>query len=239
MANPFTQPATWWNALRSQMPWKGSKANSAADSPAARTQAAQAISNSPGRTHPVGYLINRPDGLTGTQGTGYDYVWAGNGIFVQSQSGLITARILISPTATRGLNPTEEKLQLAHGRIPSHILDEGIRWMLEEPETERFFAIAWANGNYHPVYPEQQGNNSSLQYHTPTMPTVAEFHSHGPHQARFSPTDDQDEQAFRIYGVLGNTEDGQHEMKLRLGIYGHHRNLSWSQVIDGPEENTP
>lgn len=204
----------------------------------ARAGAAQSLSKAPGTQTPVGYLINRRDGLTGSQGLWYDYVWAENGLFVQSQNQLITARSLISPVTTKGLNPTEEKLELPHGPIPRELLEEGLRWMLETPETERFFTITLERGAYHLTFPDQQGNSSAVNYTPSKSPTIAEFHSHGPHQARFSATDDQDEQAFRIYGVIGPTTRPNPQIALRVGIYGNHRTLHLDQVFTSPTEST-
>ena len=45
---------------------------------------------------PVGYLVNHPAGLAGVQGIGYDYVLGSGGVYVQSRSAHLTARIPVS-----------------------------------------------------------------------------------------------------------------------------------------------
>ena len=182
---------------------------------------------------PVGYLVNQPAGLAGSQGIGFDYVVGSGGLYVQSESAHLTARILVAPADVRGLAPVSEKLALARGPIPAGLFEAGLRWFLETPDTERFFAVGWDQGAYRLAVPPQAGTSASLTYQPPAG-VVAEFHSHGSHRAFFSATDDGDEQGFRIYGVVGRLHDPLPEFTLRVGIYGHFAPLEWAQVFDGP-----
>ena len=181
---------------------------------------------------PVGYLVNRREGLTGSHGIGYDYVLGSGGMYVQSESANLTARVLAAPCKVRGLASVTEKVELAHGRIPARLFEVGLRWFLDDPTTERFFAVRWDGRAYRLVVPEQEGTASSLKY-TPPPGVVAEFHSHGSSRAFFSKTDDNDEQGFRIYGVVGRLDDPEPELSLRVGVYGYFAPVDWSQVFDG------
>ena len=181
----------------------------------------------------MGYLVNHLAGLSGFHGVGYDYVLGSGGLYVQSESAHLTARVLIAPAWVRGLASVSEKLELAHGLIPAHVFELGLGWMLGAPGTERFFAVAWEGDAYRLVVPPQEGTASSLTYEPPAG-MVAEFHSHGKHSAFFSATDDRDEQGFRVYGVVGRLDTPTPELTLRVGIYGHFAPLHWSQVFDGP-----
>ena len=181
----------------------------------------------------MGYLFNHPSGLSGFHGVGYDYVLGAGGLYVQSESAHLTARVLVAPVEVRGLASVSEKLALTHGPIPAHAFELGLGWMLAAPGTERFFAVRWDGEAYRLVVPPQEGTGSSLSYEPPAG-VVAEFHSHGSHRAFFSATDDRDEQGFRIYGVVGRLNTPAPELTLRLGIYGHFAPLRWSQVFDGP-----
>ena len=180
----------------------------------------------------MGYLVNQPAGLAGSQGIGFDYVVGSGGLYVQSESAHLTARLLVAPADVRGLAPVSEKLELANGPIPAQLFELGLRWLQEAPGTERFFAVGWDGDAYRLVMPPQAGTSSSLTYQPPAG-VVAEFHSHGRHRAFFSATDDGDEQGFRIYGVVGRLHDPWPELTLRVGIYGHLAPLDWSQVFDG------
>ena len=182
---------------------------------------------------PVGHLVNHNDGLAGSQGIGFDYVLGSGGLYVQSQSAHLTARILVAPCEVRGLAPVPKKVELAHGPIPAGVFELGLRWFQDDPDTERFFAVGWDGRSYRPVVPEQEGTASSLSYRPPAG-VVAEFHSHGRSRAFFSKTDDRDEQGFRIYGVVGRLNTDRPELSLRAGIYGHFTPVDWPQVFDGP-----
>ena len=182
---------------------------------------------------PVGYLVNNKDGLAGSNGIGYDYVLGSGGVYVQSRSANLTARVLVASAPVRGLAPISEKVELAHGPIPSGLFEVGLSWFLDDPDTERFFAVRWDGCSYRLVVPEQEGTTTSLEY-TPPAGVVAEFHSHGTSRAFFSKTDDGDEQGFRIYGVVGRLDDLEPELSLRVGVYGHFAPVDWPQVFDGP-----
>ena len=181
----------------------------------------------------MGYLVNRPGGLAGSQGIGFDYVLGLGGLYVQSENANLTARALVAPAEVRGLAPVSEKLELAHGPIPAHVFELGLGWMLAAPDTERFFAIRWDGDGYRLVVPPQEGTGSSLSYQPPSG-VIAEFHSHARHRAFFSATDDRDEQGFRVYGVVGRLGTPAPELTLRVGTYGHFAPLDWRQVFDGP-----
>ena len=182
---------------------------------------------------PVGYLVNHPGGLAGIQGIGYDYVLGSGGLYVQSESAHLTARVPVASCTVRGLAPAAEKVELAHGPIPAALFEIGLRWFEDTPHTERFFAIRWDGRAYRLVVPEQEGTASSLKY-IPPAGVVAEFHSHGRSRAFFSKTDDRDEQGFRIYGVAGRLDSDRPELSLRVGVYGHFAPVGWSQVFDSP-----
>ena len=181
----------------------------------------------------MGYLVNHPAGLAGSQGVGFDYVLGAGGLYVQSESAHLTARVLVAPAEVRGLAPVSEKLEMAHGPIPAQLFELGLAWLLAAPGTERFFAITWDGNAYRLVMPPQAGTGSSLSYQPP-QGVIAEFHSHGRHRAFFSATDDGDEQGYKVYGVVGLLDTPAPELTMRVGIYGHFAPLDWSQVFDGP-----
>ena len=180
---------------------------------------------------PVGHLISHTDGPSGRQGVGYDYVLGRNGLYVQSASKKMRARIRIAAADVRGLVAVGEKLKLADGPIPIHLLALGLDWFASDPGVERYFYIHHSGGEYRIAAPEQTGNATSLTY-SPPRSAVAEFHSHGPMRAFFSSTDDADEQGFRIYGVIGGLNKNP-EMNLRIGVYGHFAPVRFAEVFSG------
>ena len=181
----------------------------------------------------AGYLVNRLSGPEGVPGLGYDYLIAQNGLHVQSQNPFITARTQLSTTHVRGLAPAPHLLHLSHGRIPKRVFETGLRWFQDTPDTERFFGVTWDGDEYRIVAPQQTGHATRLHYQPPSG-LVAEFHSHARSAAFFSSTDDADEQAFRIYGVVGKLHTPWPELRLRIGIYGYFGQLDWTDVFEGP-----
>ncbi len=187
-----------------------------------------------GAPGPVGYLVNHPAGLAGVQGIGYDYVLGSGGVYVQSQSADLVARVVVAPGEVRGLAPVDEKVALPNGPIPARLFEKGMCWFQDAPDTERLFAVRWDGRAYKLVVPQQAGTATRLAYQPPAG-VVAEFHSHGGSRAFFSATDDRDEQGFRIYGVVGRLDTPKPELRLRVGVYGHFAPVDWSQVFDGPQ----
>ena len=171
--------------------------------------------------------------MAGVQGIGYDYVLGSGGLYVQSESAHLTARVLAAPCEVRGLAPVTGKVELTHGPIPARLFKVGLRWFQDDPNTERFFAVRWDGRSYRPVVPPQIGTATRLKYRPPAG-VVAEFHSHGTSRAFFSKTDDGDEQGLRLYGVAGRLDTDRPEVSLRVGVYGYFAPVEWSQVFSGP-----
>jgi len=73
---------------------------------------------------------------------------------------------------------------------------------------------------YRLTVPRQVAGPAHVVYR-PTSDAILEIHSHGPHAADFSATDDADEQGFRLYGVVGLLGTERPEVALRVGAYGH------------------
>ena len=163
-----TRLRTWFPSVRWPTLWRSPKGGGATPS-AGSTKA---------KSGPVGYLVNHPAGLSGSQGIGCDYVLGLGGVYVQSESAHLTARALIAPAVVRGLAPVSEKVELTHGPMPAHLFELGLRWFRALPDTERFFAVRWGGDAYRLVVPPQAGTGASLTYQPPTG-VVAEFHSHG------------------------------------------------------------
>ena len=114
---------------------------------------------------PVGHLVNHRGGIDGVQGVGYDYVLASTGLYVQSKSANLVARIRVSCCEVRGLAPVDEKVELPHGRIPVHIFELGLRFLQASPGEERFFAIRWDGLAYRLAVPAQDGERGVAHLH--------------------------------------------------------------------------
>ena len=181
-------------------------------------------------THPVGYLINSLTGNEGEPGVFYDYILAAGGVYLKARNAHLATTVCIAPCDIRGLAPLNENIRLLHGKIPLHLLNLALSVLIAKPDIEQYLAITWENG-YGVKIPSQQATAVSVTYDT--LPeTVLQIHSHtGEVPAHFSPIDDQDEQGFCFYAVVGDLRNLFPAVELRLGIYGYFLGLSQSEVF--------
>jgi PRTRC genetic system protein A len=121
------------------------------------------------------------------------------------------------------------------GRLPQWIWD-GIVWAAHAGYMvgrEVLLAVTFdPNRGYRLIVPPQVASPISVIYRPPTD-AVLEIHSHGPHPAVFSTTDDRDEQGLRLYGVVGQLGTEQPSVSLRVGAYGYFLPIAWGSVFDG------
>jgi hypothetical protein len=66
----------------------------------------------------VDYLVAR-DGLPSRIGLAYDYILAGDGLFVTASNQLLRVRIPVARCSVRGLDPVFAACTLVHGRVPA------------------------------------------------------------------------------------------------------------------------
>ena len=178
---------------------------------------------------PAGYLINTRDGLAGEPGLFYDYVLAGNGLFVRGRSSLLEATVNIAPAEVRGLSPLEERVRLPKGKIPGNLYELTLSILLADRYRERYLAVTW-EGEYRLRQPWQEGSSSGVCYQT--LPnTVLDIHSHGPLEAFFSSTDNTDEQGLRLYMVIGRLDTLTPEVLMRVGAYGYFAPVEIDQIF--------
>ncbi len=183
---------------------------------------------------PVGYrLYSQAGDYLGELGQAYNYILAGNGLWLEAENAHMRARVLLAPAEVRGLAPLVPEFTLKHGRLPADLW-QGICAVVgdvSQPEEEQFVAVIWT-GRYMIAYPPQEGTPASVRF-TAIPNTVLEVHTHPRMGAFFSSIDDLDEQGFKLYGVLG-VKDGGPAVRLRLGIYGYFLDIPWSAVFEGP-----
>lgn len=179
---------------------------------------------------PAGYLVKLQSGLTGERGAAYDYVLAGNGVWVEAEGELMAARIQVADGQVRGLPELDQQVKLRHGMIPAYLFDLALNVMLAAPDRETYAGIIWTD-RYQLYVPEQVRKSSTVTYRAADN-TVLELHSHGLLNAFFSEQDDSDEQGLKIYGVLGQLHR-QPRLMLRAGLYGYFGPVEFNQIFSG------
>lgn len=183
---------------------------------------------------PVGYLLNRKDGLVslGGRGLAYDYVLAGNGLWIEAEGKLLAARALVTPAQVRGLAPLEPKVVLRHDRIPQGLWDLALDVMLANPRREQYVAITREDDSYHIKVPSQKQSASGLSEIQLPENRIMDLHSHCGMPAYFSATDNRDEVGFQVYAVVGRIPD-RPVARLRVGVYGYFQEIPWADVFSG------
>ena len=179
---------------------------------------------------PVGYLINYREGISGERGPYYNYIMAGNGIFIEAESPLISARIPVEVCDIRGLAPMDTKMSLTYGSIPQRFFDLTLDYFLTNSHSEHYAAVV-ADRGYSFYVPIQDRTATSVVYEVGKS-VVLEMHSHGHMGAWFSGTDNKDETGLKLYGVIGKL-GATPIVKLRIGVYGYFWELTWKEVFDG------
>ena len=174
--------------------------------------------------------MNTKEGLTGDAGLYYDFIFARTGVFIRARNPLIRATLCISPVEIRGLRPLEERIELAHGKIPGHLYDLSISVLMASSDREQYLAVTWED-EYRLRIPGQERNEARVKYES--LPSsIMDIHSHGCMKAWFSGDDNRDEQGLRLYMVVGMLDTLLPEVELRLGVYGYFVTLSIEEVFD-------
>ena len=176
----------------------------------------------------------------------YEYILAGNGVFVRGARREFTAQFCIAPSDVRGLARLETQIDVRIPRVPV----EQLRSMLREAQQARdahgerveiVFHVLLDDGmKWRVVIPEQAQSPARAK---PTDDSVdstyaqalIEVHSHVEMAARFSRFDDRDEIGFRVYAVLGRIFD-RPELRVRVGLYGYRCEIPASLIFEVPPE---
>lgn len=198
----------------------------------------------------VTYHIHQRDPLPANDALAYQYVLAGNGVFVRAETRFFTALLPVTACTVRGLPPLRHQFQLLVPRIPARLLDAVLA---DARRARRPDHGRPDNGLNEVLYqfhhhgrvvqvkkPAQQATPTSVATSVTTAVAdatsiICDVHSHGNMRAFFSQTDNADEQGARLYAVIGRL-DSEPEMRLRVGVYGYWQPLPLTAVFtnNGP-----
>jgi hypothetical protein len=201
----------------------------------------------------VGYQLNFPGGPMPPEPYGglYNYALAGNGVFLRASRPGLEVCIPIADCEVRGLFPLEARVTLSYPRVPAayvrKMLDLSISACVEYGSPiERLFHLrsqedgfAVDGRRWRLDQPTQQATATSVRP-TDDAPdssydlALIEVHSHHQMEAFFSGADDEDEQGFRIYGVLGDIFT-KPKMRVRVGCYGHFLEVPAETIFEMPD----
>jgi PRTRC genetic system protein A len=193
---------------------------------------------------PVNHIIAEATGLPPISAPLYEYIMAGNGLFIRAKRDVMSATIPLCKHKIIGLPAVTPELTTSFDKVPEEIMrriltvaedtaKEGLEslfylwlkagaWQLEIPPQIRAHKT---------VEPCEKGAGS------PYERAIIEIHSHHEWDDVFSDDDDRDETGFRIYGVIGHVNPARHyrpSINLRLGVYGNWWPLPAARVIEMP-----
>lgn len=177
-----------------------------------------------------------------TAAAGYDYILAGNGLFLRASNWIADVLENIAPARVAGL-PELNGIGIEYKLppIPDYIFDAVWEEAERSPDKEVFFRIKCINGIYKLYRPEQTGSAQRLSYDVLDQDNVVmEIHTHPKMNAFFSEDDDEDEKGFRLYGVLASPEGVFNAWTSRIGVYGAFipapSNLFSEVILERPED---
>lgn len=192
----------------------------------------------------VTYHIHRQEPLRSSDALAYQYILAGNSLFIRTETRFFSVLMPIATTIVHGLPSLAFEFQLKIPLLPVSLLSN----VLTNARLARN-----ADGRLNEVLYHLHHNGRSVQLIKPPQQTTAvsiaapdaptdtllcDLHSHGNMAAFWSDTDNSDEQAARLYAVIGHL-DTQPEMLLRVGCYGYWHPLPLTAVFDPAQSPFP
>ena len=146
------------------------------------------------------------------------------------------------PPIPEGLTPAEPLtpgVTLAVPKIPEMLVERTTAILRALSPQEHLYNIYWypRMGAWEVENPPQQTTASSVTLSNPRdpfsihAPRVLQFHSHGRFPAVFSATDDADEVAAGLYGVVSFADPDQPVWVLRAAMAGQFLPITWEEVM--------
>lgn len=191
----------------------------------------------------VNAILAETETLPPISALGYEYVVAGNGIFIRAEDSRLSALVPIADDLTlHGLVALEPFVEFKLPRVPEAFLRailESARRHLPNEAMYQFIRPEQDPLNY--LY-NGWGCRVPRDLAAPTSVSldfdddahaVIDLHSHATMDTFFSTTDDADERGFRVYCVIGKVDTDTPEILCRVGVYGHHMLISADTIFEG------
>jgi PRTRC genetic system protein A len=187
--------------------------------------------------NPVAYLTHSNGKEPQTPaGKAYSYILAGNGVFKHARSRFVEVCVPLVGVQVAGLKPLAGFVRPRYA-LPAEVLQlilaDARRRSWGEPKEEMYHVLLGEDRRVQIVHPEQSGGAATLRYSGgDDERIVVDVHSHHQMGAFFSSTDDQDEQGFRFYAVIGRIFTSP-QIALRVGVYGDFYPLPVERLFSG------
>lgn len=185
----------------------------------------------------VNYHVHQQEPLPPSSALAYQYVFAARGLYLRAENHFFDVLLPISRCHIRGLVPLRSHFRLKAPRVPARlliaVLSDARRARCHKGGLKEVLYHFHHNGNRVRVLkpPQRTTASSIVAGEGNTTGVILDLHSHGNMGAFWSETDNEDEQGFRIYGVIGRLET-KPEIRLRLGVYGYWFPIPVSLLFD-------
>jgi PRTRC genetic system protein A len=172
----------------------------------------------------------------------YEYVIAGNGVFVRACRPGLEALIPVKVFGIAGWKNVMPYVRLS-SRVPVQLIRRALASSVEALPNEALFWFALdEQSNAWTIYrPRQIRTPTSVRPVDPEDPygaiALVDLHSHNVMRPFFSTTDDRDETGLRIYAVIGSINVHSNRpprIRVRVGIFGHTYPVPASGVYELP-----
>jgi PRTRC genetic system protein A len=169
----------------------------------------------------------------------YNYILAGNGVFLRAVRSGIDVLMQIASCEVRGLPQLDAHFDWEYPRIPVSLTARILRECEQLGAIEVLFYLLYEpSTGWQLVRPaqEQSAIHCCPIHDDPDSAyakAIVHVHSHHKMAAQFSEADDQEDQGFRIYGIIGNL--GQRTtLIVRVGVFGYFWNLPAALIFELP-----
>lgn len=156
-------------------------------------------------------------------GAMFQYVVAGNGLFIRAEDSRLEACVPIASATLNGPEMIEPYARLKIERVSGVWLKAVLKSAREHLPNEAMYQFWFdrSNGGIWRVFRPPQTPSATAVMYDDLGQTVIDLHSHNSMAAFFSVTDDADEQGLRFYAVIGHIDTPQPDIRVRVGVYGH------------------
>ncbi|AGY57995.1 hypothetical protein [Gloeobacter kilaueensis] len=172
---------------------------------------------------------------------GWDYLFAQDGVGLRARRTGLEVCMPLSCGAIRlqGLRPLRPYFSLEYPRVPATCLQAIVAHSLAATDhdgrpLEALFYLKYSLGAWQLRAPATSATSTSvIAVDRHDSDADVELHSHHAMTPRFSLRDDEEEQGFRIYAVIGHlfTTPALH---VRVGCFGHFWSIPAASVFEMP-----
>lgn len=180
----------------------------------------------------VGIVMATQQALPPIKAAGYEYVLAGNGLFVRAADSRMAAMVKVAPARLHGLEAAIPYFHLKLPKVPAGALPALMTHARGQLPDEAMYQFYWDDKFWRCRAPRSVAGASLIQFEDDGQ-AVVDLHSHGTIGAFFSSTDNADEAGLRFYAVVGALLTARPEIALRVGVYGHHWIIPAASVFEG------